>query len=1079
MDKAGQVANNACVEPEGNKRERLEAQEGLLAGPLRLKLSAILVLLTFSMMLASAFMASERVAQWVLISAEQSLRERNELLRHMMESNHRHLENMLSLTAKSLDNRLGRPIRLQSHADGRIELVAGTEVIHTAHDDLTPLLSREHQVQGLILLTLQDKVFHTYAISLRESLLDLPGHPRFPPDSAVHELLMSQRPATTFIKEGGYRYLLHLRPLVSEQGKTIGAVGAMVDMQETFSVVREVIQSVRIGRTGYSYALNARQGPGQGDLLVHPAQEGRNIAGVQDSEGRFFIREILDTRNGVIRYPWLNKELNETVPREKIVAYFFFEPWGWIVGSGSYVDELTEMAERVKYLVVGSAVLVAALLALLLHFLIQRWVLVPLVNLKNRLQEGEERWNFALEGTGDAVWDWQMGQNTLVASRRYFELLGLPAADLPLPASFREMRIHPLDRDEVYRRMVSHMSGQTPVYVSEHRLRREDGSYLWVLERGKVMQRQPSGAPARFIGTLADISERKRFEAEQRLWANVFSDSSEGILIMDSRYRVVSANTALLRMTGFEESDLVGSRPTALFNSDQERNFLTKIFRLVSREGRWQGEVLCQRKQGGHFPVQAFVTTVREPDGSVSNRVAILSDVSERKQAEAQVEFLAHHDPLTGLPNRNLVRQRLATLIHEGNDAKGSLLLLGLDGFQKINDSLGRHHGDHLLRTVSERLTHQVRKGDFVGRLTGDEFLVILPRCAALEDVRRVLDLLLKTVAEPVLLGEMELAVSASVGVSLYPDHGRDPEKLILDAESALHTAKSLGRGQVVIFKGELNEKVSERLTLENQIRVALQQNQFMLNYQPQVDLMDGRVIAVEALIRWKMGNDWISPMRFIPVAEESGLIIPLGDWVLRQACRQHNHWISLGLPPVRVAVNISAVQFRQIDFVSKVRSILEEEGVGAEHIELEITESLMLEDLEATIAQLKQLKQMGFQLAIDDFGTGYSSMSYLSMLPVDRLKIDQSFIRASDAGQTEAAIVKTIIALGRNLGLQVIAEGVETADQANRLWADSCQEGQGYFFARPMPDDVFVSWLSKYSSEAHKPGGVFVSSTA
>jgi diguanylate cyclase (GGDEF)-like protein len=435
--------------------------------------------------------------------------------------------------------------------------------------------------------------------------------------------------------------------------------------------------------------------------------------------------------------------------------------------------------------------------------------------------------------------------------------------------------------------------------------------------------------------------------------------------------------------------------------------------------------------------------------------IYIFSDISERKEAQKRIEYLAHHDPLTGLPNRLLLCDRVAQAQAQAHrmQSRVALMFLDLDRFKTINDSLGHPVGDALLKEVVERLKGCVRESDTISRQGGDEFIILLNDVRDGEAIARVADKIHQRMADPIVLGSHTLSTSFSIGIAIYPDDGSDFDTLLQKADTAMYHAKEAGRNSHRFFTEQMNRQVVEHLSLETSLRRALENKEFVLHYQPQMDLGEGRIIGVEALIRWNSPeHGLISPARFIPVAEDSGLIVPIGAWVLSEACRQARAWQDAGLPPIVVAVNLSAVQFKRPELVNTVINALVLSDLDSQWLELELTESILIQDAEATLDTVRRLKSLGIKLSVDDFGTGYSSLTYLKRFAVDKLKIDQSFVRDLVTDSDDAAIVRAIIQMARSLKLKTIAEGVETEEQANRLRLSHCDEIQGYWFAKPMP---------------------------
>jgi diguanylate cyclase (GGDEF)-like protein len=488
---------------------------------------------------------------------------------------------------------------------------------------------------------------------------------------------------------------------------------------------------------------------------------------------------------------------------------------------------------------------------------------------------------------------------------------------------------------------------------------------------------------------------------------------------------------------------------------------------ILDKMGYWQGEVWNQRKDGEVYPEWLGVSAVSENGGRAKYYVYIFSDMSERLAAQERIEFLAHHDPLTGLPNRLLLRDRAEQAQAQAArmQSRVALMFLDLDRFKTINDSLGHPVGDALLLAVVERLKTCVRDSDTISRQGGDEFIILLNDVRDSEAASRVADKIHQRMSEPILLANQSLISSFSIGIALYPDDGEDFDSLMQKADTAMYHAKESGRNSHRFFTEQMNRKVVEHMTLETQLRRALERNEFVLHYQPQLNLHEGTIIGVEALIRWNNPESGlVPPCKFIPVAEDSGLIVPIGAWVINEACRQAKAWQNAGLPPFVVAVNLSAVQFRQHDLINTVINALVLSDLDSQWLELELTESILIQDAEATLDLVRRLKALGVKLSVDDFGTGYSSLAYLKRFAVDKLKIDQSFIRDLVADPDDAAIVRAIIQMARSLKLTTIAEGVETEELSNLLRLFHCDEIQGYWFARPIPADQLEEFV-----RAHK----------
>ena len=561
---------------------------------------------------------------------------------------------------------------------------------------------------------------------------------------------------------------------------------------------------------------------------------------------------------------------------------------------------------------------------------------------------------------------------------------------------------------------------------------------------------------------LRDISQRKRDEIELKRAALVFETSQELILLTDADCRIISVNQVFQEMTGYTPEEVLGKNPRLLSSGRHTPEFYAQMWQAINTQGKWQGEVWNRRKSGDVFPVWLTISAYRDAQGKVLNYVGVSSDISERVAAQERIRQLAYFDSLTNLPNRRLLQDRaeqaLASAEREGEQV--ALLFVDLDHFKTINDSLGHTAGDLLLVEVAQRLQSCVRRMDTVARLGGDEFVVLLTDIT-IEGATEVARKLIYRVARPYQIENHELGVTPSVGISVFPQDGRDFESLLKHADTAMYRAKESGRNGYQFFASEMNVAALERLVLENSLRQGIERGEFVLHYQPQIDMASGRIVGAEALVRWRHPQlGLVPPGKFIPVAEVSGLIVMIGEWVLSEACRQNRAWQEAGLPAIRVAVNISAVQFRSGRIENNVAAVLADTGLSPELLELELTEGIVMVGADATVETLQRISDMGVKLAIDDFGTGYSSLSYLKRFPIDRLKIDQSFVRDIVTDTDDWAISSAIISMGHSLRLLVIAEGVEHVEQLEMLRRQGCDEVQGYHFSVPLPADDFAVLL-------------------
>ena len=581
----------------------------------------------------------------------------------------------------------------------------------------------------------------------------------------------------------------------------------------------------------------------------------------------------------------------------------------------------------------------------------------------------------------------------------------------------------------------------------------------WALLSARRLRYQDQDA---MLTTFTPINGLKLMEQRLELWAKVFEASSENIMITDAQRRIVSVNHAFCRGSGYEAAEIIGRRPSLLRSDRHPDEFINEIWRLASLRGSWQGELWLQRKSGEAILLRTVVNAVRDAHGEITHFIAVAHDISEHKANEQRINHLAHHDALTDLPNRSLCIERLRLSMQQADRQHShvGVLFIDLDRFKNINDSLGHHIGDGLLRSVAQRLLSTVRLGDTVSRLGGDEFVVILNGVADHDEIMQIVDhRLIPLISQPHEVDGAELHVSCSVGIAVYPEDGSEIEVLMRNADAAMYQAKSAGRNNAQFFTEQMALHANERMNIENDLRYAVERGELRLHYQPRVD-RSGRLLGTEALVRWQHPErGLVAPARFIPIAEESGLIVPIGAWIIDEACRQQAAWRDQGVGEIAVSINLSAVQLRDPELAATIRSALDRRRIRPQLIELELTESLLMEHAGATIELLHKLKALGVALSVDDFGTGYSSLNYLHRFPIDKLKIDQSFVTDMLDDPNDLAITRAIIGLGHTLGLKVVAEGVEHVDEARMLAAAGCDELQGYLFSRPLAAEDFVVW--------------------
>ncbi|WP_339491539.1 MULTISPECIES: bifunctional diguanylate cyclase/phosphodiesterase [unclassified Pseudomonas] len=589
----------------------------------------------------------------------------------------------------------------------------------------------------------------------------------------------------------------------------------------------------------------------------------------------------------------------------------------------------------------------------------------------------------------------------------------------------------------------------------------------------------PIGNDDCMLTIARDITERHLMQEKLQQAATVFESTAEGVLITDTQQHISAVNRAFTEITGYSETEALGHTPRLLASGLHDSAFYAAMWHQLTAEGHWQGEISNRRKNGELYPSWLTISAVRNRDRQITHFVAVFADISSLKHAQARLDYQAHHDPLTGLPNRTLFESRLLAALNgqQENGSQGAVLFLDLDRFKHINDSLGHPVGDLLLKGIAVRLREQLRDIDTVARLGGDEFIILLPGLQQPSDAEHIAQKLLNCFGAPFQAGEHEFFISASIGTSLYPQDGCDVATLVKNADAAMYRSKAKGRNRVESYTRDLTAQASERVALEHELRRAIERNELSLSFQPKISLVDNQLVGAEALIRWThptFGD--VPPEHFIPLAEENGMILQIGDWVLERACRQLCEWNDAYDSLGSLSVNLAGAQLRQPNLLGRIEQLLREHQLEPGLLQLEITENFIMSQAEEALTVLHQLKELGVQLAIDDFGTGYSSLSYLKRLPLDILKIDQSFVRGLPDDPHDAAIVRAIIALGRSMQFTVIAEGVETLAQQQFLTEEGCEQIQGYIVSLPLCADEFAATflrmtVSDFSdSTAEKP---------
>ncbi len=691
------------------------------------------------------------------------------------------------------------------------------------------------------------------------------------------------------------------------------------------------------------------------------------------------------------------------------------------------------------------------------------------VELKQALtaSEDQRRLQLALWGSGELIWEWEAQSNQM----RLHHFSSLPGEPDCETLSWTEwaQRLHPDDQDAALQDWSNHLCGRCEYYDLEFRARsKPSDNWRWLRTQGRAVERDSEGMARRITGTCKDISRQREAEDHLRLLAAAFANNRDANAVLASDQRVLQANSAFLDLLGISPAQLPRLQLDQLL-LDAEGRF---PWTALCSNDHWYGELSCQRHNGQRTPVELSSTLVRDRDQQLSHLVLSLRDISERRRAADHLQHLARFDALTQLPNRLQFQDRLQrALLDHQDDEHLALLFVDLDDFKQINDAFGHDVGDALLQQVANRLLRTLRQRDLVARWGGDEFVVLLEAHRHQSEVLLVADKLIQAMNEPLELAGHILTVTPSIGIALAPEHGTDASDLLRHADAAMYVAKRDGRNQYALYRPELNEQLLHRLKLANLLRRAVDNQEFRLALQPKVRLADQRIIGAEALLRWEpIEFGRVPPATFIPLAEELGLIVPIGHWLVRQAAARLSDWQRRGWT-LTLAINLSARQLRDEQLLPVLCDCMREYETPAATLELEVTESILLEDAAFARQRLQALRDAGFRIALDDFGTGYSSLSYLKELPLDRVKIDRSFISDLEQSPRGRALLSSIAALCRALSLQTTAEGVETAAQLQLVEAEGIDEVQGYYYHPPLTVAAFNRLLEAEAVAEPEPG--------
>lgn len=678
-----------------------------------------------------------------------------------------------------------------------------------------------------------------------------------------------------------------------------------------------------------------------------------------------------------------------------------------------------------------------------------------------------ERLQTALEASQEALWDWSLNSNEDVFfSAPYCKNLGYTQQEFGHNQQAWQSRLLPEEREQIYRKVMRFIDEGDGHYDATYRMLHRDNSYRWIRSRGALIK-NAQGQPIRFIGIARDITDQRATAESLKQAIAVFESTHEGVLITDHNNTIVHINPAFSHITGYSADEVIGQTPSMFKSGRHSPEFYQAMWKTLSNTGQWSGEIWNRRKSGEVLPQYQTIRLIRDENGFISHNVAIFSDISILKDSQSELNYLSLYDPLTGLANRSQLYERLknSLLLASEQHKNRAFFLIDLDHFKNINESLGHSLGDQLLQAVAKRLSKNIYNQSTLARMGGDEFVIICQATSTPAEAAALAQHIIKTSKEPFLIDGNELFISISIGICLFPEAGQCVEEIMRNADSALSKAKASGRDTFAFYSSEMTEQAFQRIRIASELHHALEHDGLQVYYQPIYAMQPHRLAGCEALVRWHHPErGLISPNEFIPIAEENGLISAIDHWILRQACAQMQKWLAAGAALDFVAVNISSRSLSNNALAKQVAQALAETQLDPQHLELEVTESATMEDPVRADAILRQLHGLGIRLAIDDFGTGYSSLARLKSLPVDKLKIDQGFISNLPDNVEDKAIVRAILALGASIGLEVQAEGIETAAQVQFLQQLNCPLGQGYLFGRPMPAEHFSHLLNNHT---------------
>jgi|GEM_PF-478091 len=853
---------------------------------------------------------------------------------------------------------------------------------------------------------------------------------------------------------------------------------------------KDILLQQRIGDHGYIYALSSK-----GVVQVHPNAELIN----RDISEFWFVQQQMFYKDGYLEYDWKNPGEEKTRPKVLHMAYF--KPWDWIISVSSYREEFNFLAEDLRLSLkshhfgkTGYAFIINSQGKIILHpwlrgnihamgdFSIQS-VFDRMIAMKNG--EFSYYWNDQDETAAKkkiVFFNYIPGLDWIVASTVYEDEIFQPLTALgkviALIVTCALLLIIPISLylGKLITQPLSRLAQQMCVATAgDLNVRAEVDALGEIGLLGRHFNHYIDRLRQINNKLLDEINDRVQAEQQMIIFHKAFENALEGISITDSDGIILAVNQAFSEITGYSADEVIGRNSHILKSERQDHSFYTQLWSTLLKTGQWSGEIWNQRKNGEVYPEILSISSIYDDNKEVAHYVAVFHDITELKQQEERIVHQAYHDALTGLPNRTLANDRIGVSIAhvKRGGTKLAVLSLDLDNFKNVNDCLGHEHGDQLLQQVAKRLVSLVREEDTVARLGGDEFLILVAAITAEMVVNDFVQRLLQSFTAPFNVGGSELFISASIGVAFYPEDGDNAGVLTKNADIAMYQAKTTGKNNYCLFTSDLSERISYLRELENNLRQAVMNREFTVFFQPKIDPLRGVITGAEALVRWqKPDGTIVSPADFIPLAEETGLIIPLGEQVLDISCRVIRMLNDLGNAHLTISVNLSPLQFVQPNLVDRIFAILQKYKISSTQLELEITESAMMTDLTQTVETLNQLVDAGIAISIDDFGTGYSSLAYLKRFPIKILKIDRSFIRDLTIDPSDAQLVETIILMAHNLGIGVVAEGVETKEQLEWLKGRGCEQIQGYYYSKPLPMELFFAYLQE-NEPFLKPGSV------